>query len=158
MKRMDLYQWQKWRSQIPGGQSIGFVPTMGNLHLGHRSLLERSLERHDCTVLSIYVNPTQFNDANDFAKYPSAVEQDCELAQACGVDAVILPTYEQLYPDAFVYRVDEHHNSLTLEGKKRPGHYEGVLTVVMKLLNCVKPDCLYMGKRIISNMSWLRGW
>ena len=146
MKRMDLYQWQKWRSQIPGGQSIGFVPTMGNLHLGHRSLLERSLERHDCTVLSIYVNPTQFNDANDFEKYPSTLSRTVSWLKRA-VDAVILPTYEQLYPDAFVYRVDEHHNSLTLEGKKRPGHYEGVLTVVMKLLNCVKPDCLYMGEK-----------
>jgi pantoate--beta-alanine ligase len=147
MKKMDLHQWQEWRSQMPDELSIGFVPTMGNLHLGHRSLLECSLQRHDYTVLSIYVNPTQFNDASDFAKYPSTLEQDCELAQACGVDAVILPTYEQLYADAFAYRVDECQTSLKLEGEKRPGHYQGVLTVVMKLLNCVKPACLYMGEK-----------
>jgi pantoate--beta-alanine ligase len=147
MKKVDLVEWRVLRSKISDELSIGFVPTMGDLHLGHQSLLETSVHQNDVTVLSIYVNPTQFNNADDFAAYPSMLEQDFDLAQKCGVDYVILPTYEQLYADGFVYRVDEFQNSLKLEGEKRPGHYQGVLTVVMKLLNCVQPDCLYMGEK-----------
>ena len=120
-------------------KKIGFVPTMGALHAGHGSLIQQSVEECDVTVLSIYVNPTQFNNPADLAKYPDTIEQDMKFAETLGVDVVLLPDYQQLYPDGFRYLVDETEFSHTLCGEHRPGHFTGVLTVVMKLINIVKP-------------------
>jgi len=138
-----MSQWQQLRAGISG--SLGFVPTMGALHPGHRSLIEQSVEHNDSTVLSIYVNATQFNDPNDLAKYPSTLDADLAQAQAAGVDVVLLPDYPQMYSDNFRFQLSEHEFSNELCGTDRPGHFTGVLTIVMKLLNLVQPDRAYFG-------------
>ncbi len=141
----NLEEWRTFRRDLD--RSVGFVPTMGALHEGHLSLLRESILDNDATVLSIYVNPTQFNDPKDLANYPDTLEADLELADALGVDYVLLPTYEELYADGFRYQVHETEFSLELCGANRPGHFTGVLTVVMKLLNVVKPRRAYFGKK-----------
>lgn len=138
-----MARWRELRASING--SIGFVPTMGALHDGHVSLLQESVQNNDLTVLSIYVNATQFNDPNDLAKYPSTLENDLDLAQAAGVDVVLLPDYQQIYADGFRYQLSEDQFSMQLCGSDRPGHFTGVLTVVMKLLNLVQPNRAYFG-------------
>ena len=139
------------------GQTVGFVPTMGALHAGHAALLRQSVAENDVTVLSIYVNPTQFNNPNDLARYPDMVEDDAALAAGLGVDALFLPTYDDIYPDNFKYLVDETSFSHELCGEHRPGHFTGVLTVVMKLLNIVKPDRAYFGEKDFQQLTLIRG-
>lgn len=141
----DLAAWRQARRALTG--SIGFVPTMGALHRGHASLIERSVAECDVTVVSIYLNPTQFNNPADLAHYPRTLEADLELAEQLGADVVLMPTYEQLYPDGYRYHVDEMGFSQELCGAHRPGHFTGVLTVVMKLLNLVRPHRAYFGKK-----------
>ena len=147
MIRIDsLDAWRRYRGGIDG-QAIGFVPTMGALHEGHASLLARSRSECGHTVLSIYVNPTQFNDPKDLEAYPRTEAADLALAESLGVDAVLLPRYDDLYSDGFRFRVDESAFSRTLCGAHRPGHFAGVLTVVMKLLNLVRPTRAYFGEK-----------
>ncbi len=141
----DMQAWRELRRQLRG--SVGFVPTMGALHDGHASLLRRSKGMDDVTVLSIYVNPTQFNDPDDLANYPDTLDRDLEVAADLGVDYVLLPAYADLYSDGYRYRVEETEFSATLCGANRPGHFTGVLTVVMKLLNLVRPHRAYFGKK-----------
>jgi pantoate--beta-alanine ligase len=136
-------QWRELRSNMTS--SVGFVPTMGALHEGHLSLLRASAEANAQTVLSIYVNATQFNDAQDFAKYPSNLEADLAKAKSAGVDVVLLPDFEQMYSDGFRFQLNENEFSNRLCGTDRPGHFTGVLTVVMKLLNLVRPNRAYFG-------------
>ena len=138
-----LSEWQAQRPSLRG--SVGFVPTMGALHEGHLSLLRASVENNDVTVLSIYVNATQFNDPADLAKYPNTLETDLAAARAAGVDWVLLPDYSQIYADGYRYQLNEESFSQQLCGIDRPGHFTGVLTVVMKLLNLVRPDRAYFG-------------
>ena len=138
-----LSEWQALRPSLGG--SVGFVPTMGALHEGHLSLLRASAEDNDVTVLSIYVNATQFNDPADLAKYPSTLEADLVAAKAAEVDWVLLPDYSQIYADGYRYQLNEESFSQQLCGTERPGHFTGVLTVVMKLLNLVSPDRAYFG-------------
>lgn len=146
MKRYDdLGEWRRARSGMSG--RVGLVPTMGALHRGHRQLIERSVAECDVTVLSIYVNPTQFNNPDDLEHYPRTLETDLDIAREAGVDAVITPSYESLYPDGFRYRVEETSFSRELCGAHRPGHFTGVLTVVMKLLNVVRPQRAYFGEK-----------
>jgi pantoate--beta-alanine ligase len=146
---MDVYhtlaEWQTARSPMSG--AIGFVPTMGALHDGHAELLRRCRADNDIAVLSIYVNPTQFDNATDLGRYPRTLESDLEIARDLGINAVILPSYEELYPDDFRVRVDETEFSQELCGAHRPGHFTGVLTVVLKLLNLVKPTRAYFGEK-----------
>lgn len=137
--------------------TLGFVPTMGALHPGHLSLVERSRSETDFTVVSIYVNPTQFNNPNDLANYPETLTVDLQLLEAAGVSAVFMPTYELLYPDDYAYEVDEKQFSRELCGEKRPGHFTGVLTVVMKLLNLVKPQKAYFGEKDFQQLSLVKG-
>ncbi len=137
--------------------TIGFVPTMGALHAGHVSLLERSRRENDISVLSIYVNPTQFNNPDDLAKYPATFEQDSKMAEAAGVDYILMPTYDQIYPDGYQYKVTEGSLSKKLCGAHRPGHFDGVLTVVMKLLNLVKPTRAYFGEKDYQQLELVRG-
>ena len=137
--------------------SVGFVPTMGALHLGHISLVERSRNETDLTIVSVYVNPTQFNNANDLANYPETLPVDLQLLEASGVSAVFIPTYELLYPDDYAYEVDEKHFSRELCGENRPGHFTGVLTVVMKLLNLVRPRKAYFGEKDFQQLTLVRG-
>ncbi len=137
--------------------SVGFVPTMGALHQGHLSLVKRSRAETDVTMVSIYVNPTQFNNPNDLANYPETLTVDLQLLEAAGVSAVFMPTYELLYPDDYAYEVDEKRFSQELCGTNRPGHFTGVLTVVMKLLNLVKPQKAYFGEKDFQQLSLVKG-
>jgi pantoate--beta-alanine ligase len=138
-------------------KSVGFVPTLGALHIGHASLIKRSVAECDITVLSIYLNPTQFNNAGDLDRYPATLEDDLHLAAQLGVDLVFLPDYDQMYPDAFNYKIGETKFSSQLCGARRDGHFAGVLTVVMKLLNIVKPQRAYFGKKDYQQCQLIKG-
>jgi pantoate--beta-alanine ligase len=141
----NLDDWRAFRRGLSG--TLGFVPTMGALHAGHGSLLERSVRENGHTVLSIYLNPTQFNNPKDLDCYPRTLERDLALAREIGVNSVILPTFEEMYPDGYRFRVEENSLSGELCGAHRPGHFTGVLTVVMKLLNIVRADRAYFGEK-----------
>jgi len=127
----------------------GFVPTMGALHKGHLSLIERSKKENDLTVCSIFVNPTQFNDPKDFEKYPSTIEQDIYLLETAGCDVLFLPGVAEIYPDgtAPTKHYELGYLETILEGKYRPGHFQGVCQVVDRLLQIVQPDNLYIGQK-----------
>ncbi|TNF82746.1 MAG: pantoate--beta-alanine ligase [Gammaproteobacteria bacterium] len=140
-----LEDWRACRSALEG--SLGFVPTMGALHAGHGSLIERSVAENDYTVLSIYLNPTQFNNPKDLDCYPQTLERDLRMARELGVNFVITPSYEQIYADGFRFQIDETRFSAELCGEHRAGHFTGVLTVVMKLLNLARPDRAYFGEK-----------
>ncbi len=138
-------EWRDVRRTLRG--SIGFVPTMGALHPGHASLLERSINECDITVLSIYLNPTQFDNPSDLERYPETFERDLELAVGHGVDWVITPDYNEIYRDGYRFQVHEREFSKELCGAHREGHFAGVLTVVLKLLNLVRPERAYFGEK-----------
>jgi pantoate--beta-alanine ligase len=138
-------------------KTIGFVPTMGNLHAGHLSLLERSVRENEICVLSIFVNPTQFEQKEDLIRYPRTLESDLEKARNLNVHYVIIPSQEDLYPDDYTYRVVESHLSKILCGKSRTGHFEGVLTVVLKLLLLVQPDRCYFGEKDYQQLHLIKG-
>ncbi len=142
----DIGVWQALRLQLHG-QSIGFVPTMGNLHQGHISLCERARFENDVVVVSIFVNPTQFNQASDFEKYPRSIEQDRMLLEKSQVDHLLLFTAEHLYPDDYHIQVIETSLSQFFEGEFRLGHFTGMLTIVLKLLNLVSPQRAYFGEK-----------
>lgn len=137
---------QNFRKSLDGKQ-IGFVPTMGALHLGHATLLKQARQENDFVVLSIFVNPTQFNDPQDFVKYPQSLESDFQLAQQENVDCIFLPTEKQIYPEGKRFRVSENDFSKTLCGEFRANHFDGVLTIVMKLLQLIKPTRAYFGEK-----------
>lgn len=142
-----VVDWQILRRQMPPTVSLGFVPTMGNLHLGHQSLLQICRNNNDLSVASIFVNPTQFDRSADFKHYPKTLEADLTLLEDIGVDYCFLPDTQSLYPEGFRYRITEHDKSVHLEGAKRPGHFSGVLTVVMMLLQIIKPHRSYFGEK-----------
>lgn len=153
----SVQAWTMYRQDIMHDVSVGFVPTMGNLHEGHLTLLKRSIAENDKTFLSIFVNPTQFNNAADLENYPKTFERDCALAKDLGVDAVLAPSYEDLYPDNYRYRVNEVDLSGILEGLHRPGHFEGMLTIVLKLLLLVKAKRAYFGEKDYQQMQLVQG-
>jgi len=128
-------------------ESIGFVPTMGALHAGHVSLLERARAGHDRVAASIFVNPLQFGPREDFSRYPRPLERDVRLCRAAGVDWLFLPTARALYPPGSTIRVAPGPLGSRFEGAVRPGHFAGVLTVVLKLLHIVEPDTLVLGQK-----------
>jgi pantoate--beta-alanine ligase len=128
------------------GKVIGFVPTMGALHSGHRALLARARADNDVVVMSVFVNPTQFNDPADLTAYPRTLEAGIAIAGPL-VDHVIAPPAAEVYADDYRYRVSEWTFSRTLEGVHRPGHFDGMLTVVMRLLNLVQPHRAYFGEK-----------
>jgi pantoate--beta-alanine ligase len=127
------------------GQRIGFVPTMGYLHEGHLSLVKRSVEECDATVVSIFVNPTQFGPAEDYSRYPRDSARDGELLRSRDTDLLFIPTVEEIYGEGFSTFVEVGGLSEKLEGSIRPGHFRGVCTVVCKLFNIVSPDKAYFG-------------
>ena len=131
------------------GKTVGFVPTMGALHDGHLSLINLSIQQTDFTVVSIFVNPTQFNDPGDFIKYPVTIEEDIRLLIDAGADALLLPSVEEIYPNGFAAGnlIDLGILEQRLEGSFRPGHFAGVCQVMDRLLGIVKPDELFMGRK-----------
>jgi len=152
-----MEDWRRERSSIERSLlSVGFVPTMGALHAGHRSLLERARAENDRVVLSIFVNPTQFNDPSDLRRYPRTPEADIELAGGLA-DHVLFPDPAEIYPDGYRYRLTERTLSERLEGAHRPGHFEGVLTVVLRLLNLVCPHRAYFGEKDWQQLQLVRG-
>jgi pantoate--beta-alanine ligase len=127
---------------------IGFVPTMGALHKGHQSLVKNSIENNDVTVVSIFVNPTQFNNPDDLKKYPKTVKEDLELLKNTGCDFVFIPTVEEIYAQTVVsksYFFDGIENQM--EGKFRKGHFDGVATIVQTFFEIIKPDTAYFGEK-----------
>ncbi len=128
-------------------KSIGFVPTMGYLHEGHLSLVRESIKENDITFVSIFVNPTQFGPAEDFSLYPRDLERDKNLLKAEGVDYLFYPTIEQMYPEDYLTYANVSLLDETLCGRRRVGHFRGVVTVVLKLFNIVNPDSTYFGQK-----------
>ena len=129
------------------GKSIGFVPTMGALHEGHLTMMRQSIEYNDITVISVFVNPLQFGPNEDFDAYPRQIEQDTEAARHIGVDYVFYPSVEDMYPNRLDITLKVGRLASVLEGEKRPGHFDGVVTVVNKLFNIVQPHVAYFGKK-----------
>ena len=131
------------------GKSVGFVPTMGALHEGHISLIKASKKENAITVCSVFVNPTQFNDSNDFSKYPVTTESDIQQLTEAGADILFLPLVNEMYPEGTA--INEHYElgelETILEGKYRPGHFQGVCAVVYRLFNIVKPHKAYFGQK-----------
>ena len=126
---------------------VGLVPTMGALHIGHESLINQSLKDNNSTVVSIFVNPSQFNAAADLEKYPKPLNTDLALLEKAGVDIAFLPDNEEMYPKGFETWIEAEKTSVILEGQSRPGHFKGVATIVTKLFNIVKPDKAYFGQK-----------
>ena len=141
----SISNWRSLRNQI--SNEIGFVPTMGALHQGHLSLVKKAKEKCDYVVTSIFVNPTQFNDKNDLKHYPTNLEQDLELLKKSACDAVFLPEANEIYADQNQFQLLENKDSKILCGKHRSGHFEGVLTVMNKLLHIVSPSKCFMGEK-----------
>ena len=136
-------------------QLIGFVPTMGALHNGHVSLLKESINENQFTICSIYVNPTQFNDPNDFETYPRDDNTDIELLESIDCDLLFLPSDHEMYPQGEpVYKYDYSECMNILEGEKRPGHFSGVITIIHKLFDLIKPDRAYFGEKDYQQL-WL---
>jgi pantoate--beta-alanine ligase len=142
----DLETWLGVRGLLDQ-ESLGFVPTMGALHEGHLELIRRSARENDRTVVSVFVNAPQFNDPSDLESYPRSLEGDVRMAAEAGADFVFAPSHEMMYRDGYRYRVTECDVARTLEGAHRPGHFDGVLTVVLKLLNLVRPTRAYFGEK-----------
>jgi pantoate--beta-alanine ligase len=129
------------------GKIIGLVPTMGALHEGHASLVRRSVSENGVTVVSVFVNPTQFNDKNDLKNYPRDLEADCRLLESCGADYVLAPEVEEMYPTPDTRHFEFPPVSTVMEGAHRPGHFNGVCQVVSRLFYIVRPDRAYFGEK-----------
>ena len=130
------------------GGDVGLVPTMGSLHAGHASLIERAKQENECVIVSVFVNPLQFNKTDDLRKYPQTIAADIELLEKLNVDAVYLPTYADIYPEGDeVQRLSAGIVGESFEGAARPGHFDGMLTVVHRLLQQVNPSHAYFGEK-----------
>jgi len=143
INKMKIYS----RIMKKDGKMIGFVPTMGYLHEGHESLLNAARKQNDIVVLSVYVNPTQFGEGEDYEKYPRDIARDEEIAKKTGVDVIFCPTNEEMYPEGYSTYVEVKDLTDNLCGVARPGHFTGVSTVVTKLFEIVKPDIAYFGQK-----------
>jgi len=146
-KADELTEWLS--EQRKAGRKIGFVPTMGALHAGHMSLIDMSKKTTQLTVTSIFVNPTQFNDPRDFQKYPITIENDIYILEKAGTDVLFLPAVDEMYPQgmAGLEKYELGPLETILEGRFRPGHFQGVCQVVRRLLDMVQPDDLFMGQK-----------
>jgi len=129
------------------GKTVGLVPTMGALHEGHASLVRRSMMENDVTVVSVFVNPTQFNDKGDLERYPRDLDADCRLLEQCGADYVLAPSVEEMYPVPDRRQFEYPPVSTVMEGAHRPGHFNGVCQVVSRLFYIVRPDRAYFGEK-----------
>jgi pantoate--beta-alanine ligase len=142
----DLQGWFKRRRELEG-RAIGLVPTMGALHRGHASLIERCRRENEIVAVSIFVNPAQFNDPRDLDRYPRTLDEDLALLRRLCVDEVIAPRASDMYPNGYRLRIEPDAASQVMEGAFRPGFLQGVLTVVLKLLNIVRADRAYFGEK-----------
>ncbi len=138
------------------GKTVGLVPTMGALHAGHASLVKRCVAENDVAVVSVFVNPTQFNDKNDLVKYPRTLEADCRLLEACGVTFAFAPSVEEMYPEPDTRQFSYPPLDTVMEGIFRPGHFNGVCQVVSKLFDIVKPDRAYFGEKDFQQLAIIR--
>jgi len=140
------------------GKTIGFVPTMGALHEGHLSLINKAKEINDCTVCCIFVNPTQFNEASDLTKYPRTPGKDVDLLAGVGCEVIFMPPVEEVYPkgENFDVSFDFEGLDMPMEGANRPGHFAGVAQIVHRLLDIVQPDHIYMGQKDFQQYSIIR--
>lgn len=137
-------------------KTIGLVPTMGALHEGHGSLVKRCVAENDYTVVSVFVNPTQFNDKNDLNNYPRTLDADCEMLQSLGADLVFAPTVEEVYPEPDTRSFSYPPIDSVMEGAKRPGHFNGVCQIVSKLFYMVNPDTAYFGEKDFQQIAVIR--
>lgn len=144
---------KKYREQ---GKTIGLVPTMGALHEGHASLVRRSVEENDVTVVSIFLNPTQFNDKTDLAKYPRTLEADCGLLEECGATIAFAPSVDEIYPEPDTRQFSYPPTDSVMEGAFRPGHFNGVCQIVSKLFMMVEPDRAYFGEKDFQQIAVIR--
>lgn len=138
------------------GKTIGFVPTMGALHAGHLSLVKQCIADNDVCIVSIFVNPTQFNNKEDLLKYPRTLDRDCELLDKAGVAIVFAPPVEEVYPEPDTRQFDFGQLDKVMEGKYRPGHFNGVAQVVSRLFDIVKPDRAYFGEKDFQQIAVIR--
>ena len=138
------------------GHSVGFVPTMGALHEGHASLVRRSVAENDVTVVSIFLNPTQFNDPKDLERYPRTLEADCRLLEQCGASIAFAPSVAEVYPEPDTRQFSYPPTDSVMEGAMRPGHFNGVCQVVSKLLSYVEPDRAYFGEKDYQQIAVIR--
>lgn len=151
----ELSSWFAWRKGFRG--TLGFVPTMGALHEGHLSLIRRAKMENEVVLISLFVNPTQFNNPEDLAKYPRTIEADIEMAKAAGCDHILMPNRDAMYSDDYRYRVTEAPFSQQLCGAHRPGHFDGVLSVVLKLLHIAQCRRAYFGEKDFQQLQLIRG-
>lgn len=135
---------------------VGFVPTMGALHAGHRSLVERARRENETVVVSVFVNPTQFNDRNDLMRYPRTPEADAALLEAAGADLVLMPSVEEIYPEPDTRQFDFGSIDKVMEGATRPGHFNGVAQVVSRLFAIVEPARAYFGEKDFQQIAVIR--
>lgn len=147
MKIIDNIEEMKLELSYHQDKQIGFVPTMGFLHDGHLSLVEESVKKNDLTVLSIFVNPLQFGPNEDFETYPRDAKRDASLAESHGVDIIFIPTSKVMYPEKMTFAIEVTEKADVLCGKNRPGHFDGVVTVLLKLFNIVQPTNAYFGMK-----------
>jgi len=138
------------------GKKVGLVPTMGALHAGHASLVKRCVAENDAAVVSVFVNPTQFNDKNDLIKYPRTPEADCRLLEECGAAFVFAPSVEEMYPEPDARRFSYAPLDTVMEGAFRPGHFNGVCQIVSKLFDAVQPDRAYFGEKDFQQLAIIR--
>ncbi len=138
------------------GKTVGLVPTMGALHAGHASLVKRCVAENDAAVVSVFVNPTQFNDKNDLAKYPRTLDADCRLLEQCGAAFAFAPSVEEMYPEPDTRQFSFAPLDTVMEGKYRPGHFNGVCQIVSKLFEAVKPDRAYFGEKDFQQLAIIR--
>ncbi len=129
------------------GKTVGLVPTMGALHDGHASLVRQSVQQNDVTVVSVFLNPTQFNDKGDLDRYPRTLDADCKLLEACGADYVFAPSVSEMYPTPDTRHFEFPPQSTVMEGAKRPGHFNGVCQVVSRLFYIMRPNRAYFGEK-----------
>lgn len=153
----NMNQWRQVRKNLSDKKSIGFIPTMGNLHQGHASLFTTSVQENDYTVASLFINPTQFNQEQDFLHYPRTLDADLKLLENAQVDYCLLPDEQTIYADDFNYQLHENKLTQSMEGLHRPGHFTGMLTVVMKLINLVKPTRSYFGEKDYQQLQLIQG-
>ena len=138
------------------GRSVGLVPTMGALHEGHASLVRRSVRENDVTVVSIFLNPTQFNDPKDLERYPRTLDADCRLLEQCGADIAFAPSVKEIYPEPDTRQFSYPPTDSVMEGAMRPGHFNGVCLIVSKLFSYVEPDRAYFGEKDYQQIAVIR--